>query len=708
MAQRTLSRHDKSSSQSAARPWRFTGQSPVTICIGLALLTFIFYWPVAHNDFVNYDDGDYVSSNPHIQAGFTRSSLIWAFTTAHASNWHPLTWLSHMLDIQMFGLRPGPHHLVSLAIHMANVMLLFLVLRTLTQTHWRSAAVAAFFALHPLRVESVAWISERKDGLSALFFLVCVWAYSCYARARTSEVKNGERSLTLPGSVKPARVCFAVSLLSFALGLLSKPMVVTLPFVLLLLDFWPLGRFEFKEWRTRKVAHLVIEKVPFFLLALASSWITYQAQKHGGAVSVSISLGARVANAVVSYVRYIGKTLWPAKLSVLYPHPGHWPAWEVGSAALVLLAISAAVLVFYRRRPYLLTGWLWFLGMLVPVIGLIQVGIQSMADRYTYLPQIGLLVLVIWSAHEVFQKLGWNNQAAAILCSVLLFLCAVATNIQIRYWRSSETLFSHAVQVTKNNYLAYNNLGFYLSSQGRVGEAMENYRLSLEINPNYEDALNNLGYALAGQKRYAEAMPYYEAALRVRPDHVEVHNNLGNALAESGRLNEAIQHYLVALKGNPQHADAHNNLGIALAMQGKLDEAIKHFEEAIALKGANPSAHSNLGNAYAAQRRYDEAVREYRETLRLKPNEAQAFNNLGNVLAEQGKLPEAIEQYRQALRLNSDNPEAHFNLGIALRRQGKNTEAAAEYRAALRLKPDYLQAQRELSELSQSSSQKQP
>ena len=384
--------------------------------------------------------------------------------------------------------------------------------------------------------------------------------------------------------ILPSSIFYLLSLALFALGLMSKPMLVTLPFVLLLLDYWPLRRFELSTLNPQPSTpspFIRRRKLPFLALAAASSVITFIVQRKGGAVSTSLSLGARIANALVSYVRYIGKMFWPVDLSILYPHPGHWPAWQVIASAALLLAIFAAVLLLARRRPYLAVGWLWFCGTLVPVIGLVQVGIQSMADRYTYLPLIGLFIMLVWGIDELVPARPWRGQALAVGAALVLAACALLTERQIQFWRDSEALFRHAVQVTRDNYLAYNNLGFYLSGQGRTAEAMENYRLALKINPAYEDALNNLGYALAGQKKYSEAIPLYEAALRIRPNHAEVHNNLGNALSETGKIDEAIQHYLIVLKQKPDHADAHNNLGIALAMKGKLDEAIPHFQAAI-------------------------------------------------------------------------------------------------------------------------------
>jgi len=626
-----------------------------------------------------------------------------------------------MLDCQLFGQRPGPQHLVSLAFHIANTVLLFRMLTQLTRAPARCAVVAALFALHPLHVESVAWISERKDVLSAFFFLLTLWAYRRYAvqtrlpAPRSTPTKQASRGEEPARQLLHPKVWYVLALTFCALGLMSKPMLVTLPFVLLLLDYWPLHRLQanFERSNLRSVALLVWEKMPFFALSLASSFITFMVQRKGGAVSTTISLGARSANALVSYIRYLGKTFWPAKLSVLYPHPGHWPAWQVLLCAAALVLISVAVIALARARPWLAVGWFWFLGMMVPVIGLIQVGIQSMADRYTYLPLIGIFVMVVWTIAEIVGagpgpettrevaslSLTKSRFVPALLPLGILALCACAalTRFQVRYWRDSETLFRHAVQVTKNNYLAYNNLGFFLSSQGKINEAMENYRKSIEIEPNYEDAQNNLGYALASQRKYLEAIEHYNAALRVKPNHTEVHNNLGNALAETGHTEEAIAHYLIVLNQKPDHADAHNNLGIALAMQGKLPEAIPHFQDAIRYKPGYASAHSNLGNAFAAQNRFDEAIKEYQECLRLKGDDAQAHNNLANVFAAQGRIDEAISHYTEALRLNANNPEAHYNLGLALARQGKAEGARRHYNEALRLKPDYAEPRKQLS-----------
>jgi tetratricopeptide (TPR) repeat protein len=467
------------------------------------------------------------------------------------------------------------------------------------------------------------------------------------------------------------------------------------------LDYWPLGRFQAGDQKLelRSTIPLLIEKLPFFALTVVSSVITFIVQRKGGAVSTVLTLGQRVGNALISYVRYLGKMIWPEKLAVLYPHPSNWPIWEVIASAIILAALFALMIWVGRSRPYVAVGWLWFFGGLVPVIGIVQVGIQSMADRYTYVPLIGIFIIIAWGTWDLASHFHWRWEALAIAAAVCLSICGRLTMRQVGYWHDTETLFQRAVEVEPENYLAYNNLGFYFANNKRSAEALENYWKSLEINPDYVDALNNMGYTLAEQKKHAEAIPYYERALRFQPNHVEVNNNLGNALSELGNIDGAIEHYQITLKYKPDHANAHNNLGIALAMKGKLDEAIPHFREAIRLKPNYASAHSNLGNALAVQQKWFEAMKEYQQCLRLNPEDPQGHNNLANVLAQQGKLDEAISNYNEAIRLNADNPEAHFNLGMALLRQGKRDQAKAHFIEALRAKPDYVEAQRQLAAL---------
>ena len=481
---------------------------------------------------------------------------------------------------------------------------------------------------------------------------------------------------------------------------MSKPTLVTLPFWLLLLDYWPFQRLHLDKSYSKPAFAVLLEKVPFLLLAAAASVVTFLVQRSGGAVSTGLSLAERISNALVSYARYLGKTIWPQNLSVLYPHPGHWPAWQVAGAGLVLFIIVVTVAWFGHKWRYLAVGWFWFMGGLVPVIGLVQVGVQSMADRYTYLPSIGLFIFFVWGITDLFHYWKLPRPLIGAVALAPVIACAVVTAHQVRFWHDSEALFQRAIEVTSNNYLAYNNLGFDLWKKGKFHEAKENYRRSLAINPQYPDALNNMGFALAGERKYAEAIPFYEAALHASPKQPEICNNLGNALSELGRINEAIEQYTIVLRKNPEHADAQNNLGIALAMQGRLDEAIGHFRDAIRLKPDYPGSHSNLGNALAAEHKFPEAIREYQESLRFSPNDAQAHNNLGNAFLEQGRVDEAIDQYSQALRLNADNPEAHFNLAIALLKANKREEAIAHLQQTLQLNPAHAEARQQLQLLS--------
>jgi tetratricopeptide (TPR) repeat protein len=555
--------------------------------------------------------------------------------------------------------------------------LLFLVLKELTGATGRSAAVAMLFALHPLRVESVVWVSERKDVLSTLFLFLTIWAYARFARRQ-----------------KP-KLHYAAALFFFALGLMAKPMLVTLPFLLLLLDYWPLARVK------HNAVKLWVEKIPFFVMAAVSSAVTVVVQKRGGAVSsmAVLSLSQRVCNAFVSCVRYLQKTFWPENLSVLYPHPRDWAVWKVGASILILTAISAFVWRRARKEPYLPVGWLWFLGMLVPVIGLVQVGIQSMADRYSYVPLIGIFIMLVWGLYDLLGNSAPGRVALGFMGVMAFVACAILTPRQTAYWANSETLFQHAVAVTDDNYLAYNNIGFFLSNEGKGPEAMKYYESSLAINPNYADAHNNLGFAYAQSGSNQQAIAEYIKALTLNSNLTEAHNNLGNALGATGQPDAAVHEYLVALAENPHHAQAHNNYGISLAMHGKIDEAIEQFRMAIRDNPNYTSAHSDLGNALAMQGQWNEAIGQYLICLKADPNDPQVHNNLANVLSQTGRLDEAIDHYHTALKLRPDNPEAHFNLGYCLEKQGHRAEAARQYETALAERPDYRDARAQLEHL---------
>ncbi len=646
-----------------------------TIAIFLFVATVLVFARGIGGSFLNYDDNDYVTANEHVLAGLSASSMRWATTANVASNWHPLTWISHLADVSLFGRNPRGHHATNILLHAMNAALLFFALRRLTGVVGASAWCAALFALHPLRVESVAWVAERKDVLSGLCFVAVLWAYAAHAESDRRVQRSIRRYL--------------VTLAAFALGLLAKPMLVTLPCVLLLLDYWPLERFS-----RRSVFVLVAEKLPFLLLAAISCVITYQVQKHSGAVADAGSLpfGDRLGNAAVSVVRYLGKIVWPAKLAVLYPHPGKWPTTAVAVATVSIVAITVFAFSQTRSRPWLVVGWLWFLGMLIPVIGLVQVGLQSMADRYTYLPAIGLVLAGVWSGREILpvgRRAAGTRWAAALLTAALAGL----TFGQLGFWKNSVTLFHHAIAVAgKGNYLAYDNRGVALGELGKVDAAMSDYAQALAIKPDYPNANNNLARILAERGQPQEAIAHYRVALHGKPDNLEIHNNLANALSDVGATDEAIEHYQFVLQRAPRHLNARNGYAVALASKGKLVEAERELREVLKLDSDNVSAMSNLGNVCAMGGRRDEAAALYRHSLELHPDDARTLYNLANVEVELGQNETAAGHYARALQLSPLNPDAHAMLGLVLLRLGRRAEAIEHLNAALQQRPSHPQA----------------
>jgi Tfp pilus assembly protein PilF len=576
---------------------RFSFGRLTAIGAALVLLTLLGFWPVIGNGFINYDDDEYVTENPHVQAGLTLNGIRWALTATEAANWHPLTWVSHMADQSLFGADPRGHHLSSLSWHLANVVLLFLVLFRMTGAPWRSAAVAALFALHPLHVESVAWISERKDVSSAFFWILTLWAYARYADR--------------PG---PRRYLLVAAFL--ALGLACKPMLVSVPLVLLLLDFWPLDRLHSPYWP------VVREKIPLVFLAAASCVVTLVAQQRGGAIGSfeRLPLSMRLENAVVSYAGYLSKTIWPAGLSIVYPHPGPGrPGWQLAGAISLLAAISYGAIRARRRRPYFLVGWLWFLVTLVPVIGLVQVGEQAMADRYTYVPLVGPFVAMVWGAADLVRRAGDTERqrristaAVATASAAVLGILLALTRVQAGYWRDSETLFRHALEVTTANATAHLNLASALAAEGRIEEAVPHLEEAVRIQPRLEEAHYNLGLALAILDRANEANEHFAKALNFEPRLPESHNTLGTFLAKQGKIDEAIAHFEKAIAMRPEFADAHYNLGTARAAQQRWSESILHFERAVALRPVYPEARYNLGAALYCVGDYAQAWREVR------------------------------------------------------------------------------------------------
>jgi tetratricopeptide (TPR) repeat protein len=599
------------------------------ICLAILAGTWIVYAPVRHFDFVNFDDPDMVSANPHVRLGMSAAGLRWAFTSVEAANWFPITRLSHLLDYQRFGVHSGGPHVVNVLLHALTAMVLFLFLDRATRAVWRSALVALVFALHPLHVESVAWVSERKDVLSALFWFLALWAYVRYTE-------------------RPGVGRYLAVLLCFVLGLMSKPMIVTLPFVLLLLDFWPLRR--------PLNGALIREKLPLLALAVLAAVATLLVQQNSGAVETGAAFPVwlRVQNALEAYCIYIGKTLWPSGLAIFYPYPSTIAIWVTGLAACALAAISAGALRLRQRAPYLAVGWFWFVGTLVPVIGLIQVGSQARADRYTYVPMVGLAIAVVWSAADLLRR--WPRAQIALAAAVPL-ACLPVARAQVECWRNSETLFRHALAVTSGNDVAEHNLGNYLLDvPDRLPEAMEHLKTSLRIYPQSAKAHVDLGTAMARAGQEAEALAEFQEAVRLAPGSPLTHDSLAKTLVDLGRLPEAVEEYRSAIRLAPDSAIPHNNLGNALAKMGRVPDAIGEYETA----------------------------------LRLDPQYAEAHNNLGVVLSGvPGRLPEAIRHLETVVRLNPDSATAHLNLGIALAKdRARLADAIAEFEVSLRLQPN--------------------
>jgi hypothetical protein len=552
-AERGESMGDRSLPLRARRDARLS----IGICLLLAAATVASYASLGDAAFINFDDHEYVYENVHVISGLTWENVAWAFTTTHLANWHPLTWLSHMLDSQLFGLDAGAHHLTNLLLHAANTLLLFLILVRTTGSFWRSGFAAALFALHPLHVESVAWVSERKDVLSTFFWMLTVGSYVRYAGIRSV------RSF-LP-------VC-----LFFALGLMTKAMLVTLPFALLLFDFWPLRRIEIGPsiaatgTARRKLSALVREKAPLFLLSGISSAITFWVQRSGGAVrSLEVwPFDVRIANAAVAYAQYIAKMFWPAELAVYYPHPGSPPIWELAVSGVLLLAVSLFVLRVVGQRPALAVGWLWYIGTLLPVIGLVQVGSQAAADRYTYVPLIGLFIMLAWGIPESAVRGRHAKLGVAIGVTASLAALSLLTRKQVEYWSGSIPLFEHALDVTQNNEVAHFNLALALGLDGRFDEAMVHHEATLRVNPNHEEARYEIGVLLERFGRMDDAIRAYTETLQLYPDHVRARNNLAALYSSAGRLEEAVYHLREALRVDPSDQKVRGNLEKIMAFQG--------------------------------------------------------------------------------------------------------------------------------------------
>jgi len=633
------------------------------VCSLLVLLVAVVFAQTVRFGFINYDDSDNVYENSVVEKGLTPHSVGWAFTHVQVANWIPLTTLSHMLDCQLFGMNAGGHHLVNVLFHAASAVMLFLVLRRMTGGLWPSAFVAAVFAVHPLRAESVAWVSERKDVLSGLFFMLTLLAYARYAQGMMRG--DGRESKTGTGSPIPS---YCLALAFFVCGLLSKPMIATLPFVLLLLDCWPLKRFSISDFQFQIFFRLAFEKTPFFLLSAASCAAVafvpgLAVVPPPGLVTTSAGhfpLDERIGNALVSCAIYLRQMIFPAGLAIPYPaSPGGVPAWEICLALLLLVAISTVVFMFRKKKPFLLMGWLWFLGMLVPVIGIVEISDDvSHADRYTYLPGIGIGIMVTWAMAEWSAR--WKQRRlilGALMVITIGTLTACACN-QTSYWRDSETLWNRALTCTSNNTIAHNNLGLVFFKRGNPEDAIAQFRMALDTRPGYLEARNNLGIALFQNHDMDEAIAQYRKALEINPDYVDAHMNLGNVLGARGLADEAIVEYRKALEIKPDDAEAGYNLGTVFLNSGRLEEAIA----------------------------------QYRKVLEVSPDAVQTRCNLAIALYKQGKFDVAIVQYQKALEINPRYADAHNNLGVALMKVGRLAEAMDEYRKAIEIRPQYIDA----------------
>ena len=631
----------------------------IVVSLFLIFAIIIAYGQVRNFDFVDFDDGLYVTKNVHVQKGLTIEGLIWAFTSFDAANWHPMTWLSHMLAFELYGLDPMGHHWTNIQLHMANTLLLFLILQMMTGAIWKSAFVAGLFALHPLHVESVAWVAERKDVLSTFFWLLTMWAYFYYVK-------------------QPVLIRYFMVLLFFVLGLMTKPMLVTLPFVLLLLDFWPLRRFRFENNRLSQstgktcfdfkgASRLIVEKIPFFILVVISCSLTFFAQKGGGALVPleSLSLKTRIANALISYVRYVFKAIWPSNLAVYYPYPADaFPVWQIWGAALLIVSIFCGAIYLLRQYRYVAVGLFWYFGTLIPVIGLVQVSDQAMADRYTYIPLTGLFIIVAWGVSDLLVK--WHYQKIFLGVSAVIILSAltVCTFFQASHWRNTVTLFENAVKATENNYKALNNLGTALIDKGKHDEAFLYFAEALRIDSQKTDARNNLANMLFLQGKPDEAVFHYNEILKLHPQKTDARNNLANVLSAQGKLDEAVLHYKEAIKINPEHIEAHYNLAYVLSVLGKLDEAVLHYKEAIQINPEHMEAHYNLGKILTNQGKMKPAMFHFAETIRISPDYVEGYNQIGLILAEQGKYNKAEVFFSKAVQIRPNYTEARKNIAL--------------------------------------------
>jgi tetratricopeptide (TPR) repeat protein len=684
---------------------------PALICATLAIITIITFWQLKDCGFINYDDSMYVYENAYVQSGLNWDNVKQAFSSELAKlsgHWHPVTWLSWMIDYQFFGLNATAYHLVNLFFHVVNTLLLFLLLLRMTKNIWPCAFVAALFAIHPLHVESVAWIAERKDVLSTFFWMLTLGAYSYY-------VEN-------PGF----RRYFFV-LLFFVLGLMAKPMLITLPFVLLLLDYWPLRRFgeinprqkvqtealktvtsdqqkkkskkkntvkeileakktDHPEYKWSLIYPLLWEKIPLFVLALLSSIVTYFAAQSAGAVhSESIPLFIRIGNAFISYIAYIGKMIWPSNLVVFYPYAKLMIPWQVLGSILLLIAITLVVIWRVKKFPYLAVGWLWYIGTLVPVIGIVQAGSQAMADRYTYIPLIGLFIMLAWGVPELLKKWKYGKEMLFAASALSIVCLSVISWKQVGYWQNNFTLYDHALVVNDNSWLAYDNRGVAYYSQGRYKQAIEDFNRAIEIKPRHEKTYNNRGNAYQTLGGYRQAIDDFNKAIEVKPDFPEAYNNRGNAYLFLGNYKKAIEDMNKAIEIKPDYATAYNSRGNACQALGNYHQAIEDYGRAIENKPRYAEAYYNRGTAYNKLGNYQRAIEDLNRAINLKPDYPEAYVNRGFAYKGLGNYQQAIEDYGSAIQIKPDYTFAYLNRGAAYVNLGNNDMALNDLKMAAKL-----------------------
>ncbi|MDA8403675.1 MAG: tetratricopeptide repeat protein [Desulfobacteraceae bacterium] len=669
--------------------------APWLASLFLLVITAAVYSSVRHHEFINFDDGGYVYENKHVQAGLTIDSIRWAFTLENHDEkayWHPVTWLSHMLDCQLFGIDSGWHHLSNLFYHMINVLLFFLLLFRTTGAAWKSAFAAALFALHPVNVDSVAWIAERKNLLSTTFWMLTMLAYAYYA-------------------ARPALWRYFLMTTVFTLGLMAKPMLVTLPCALLLLDFWPLCRFEWfqKNWLNKEaspsskcpafqiapVSRLIMEKIPLLILSFGAIGLSYLSlQKNSQILNKLIQpMSLRISNALVSYLHYLWQMIWPLKLAVFYPFPKAIPIWQPIISIVILIIVTGAVIVYSRKKPYLAVGWLWYVGTLTPVIGIIQGGLwPQIADRWAYVPFIGMYIMIAWGIPDIFSRIRAKKIILPGITLTILLTLATLTMRQLKYWQNTDTLFQHTLSVTHNNYLAHMMVGNYLLKKGDSQQAMRHFKKALEINPQYSPAVETIGQEYIKLKDYAHALGHFQKALLFDPLNIVLFNKIGTIYTLMGQYDQAVRYYKEAIAINPKDPEGYNNMGVIYYYTQHMDMAGQYFKKAMERRADYPDPHYNMGLLEKKTGNTLMAISQFQKAVTLNPDYSEAHKSLGEILFQNGNLPEAMEHFKQVLRLSPKDVSANYNIGIILYTQQQMPEAARYFQQALDIDPKYEKA----------------